>query len=247
MQFACVLSEDGKLTFQWVHHDLVQVLVLINMSHSGASHLSLFDCFVFYLNELKNIHGFDIVDHMHIQKYQLCVDVSGVAVSSVLFGTTLLMYLVMLMIWETNFFLATAFLLFFGFIDMVYTTGESQTSVTFMITLTMQVDSMITGKLHMHVFVYRHNQLATRNQMQGTVPCFLLVKLTCLCGMHRNLHTCIVYIAYTGSRILQPTSEVSLFGAPMHAFKNIVMWLCSQSEQGTAWWLVCTRHCSSSV
>ena len=31
MQFACVLSEDGKLTFQWVHHDLVQVLVLINM------------------------------------------------------------------------------------------------------------------------------------------------------------------------------------------------------------------------
>ena len=58
------------------------------------------------------------------------VDVSGVAVSSVLFGTTLLMYLVMLMIWETNFFLATAFLLFFGFIDMVYTTGEFQPFVT---------------------------------------------------------------------------------------------------------------------
>ena len=80
---------------------------------------------------------------MHIQKYQLCVDVSGVAVSSVLFGTTLLMYLVMLMIWETNFFLATAFLLFFGFIDMVYTTGELQPSVTFVITLTVQVDSML--------------------------------------------------------------------------------------------------------
>ena len=41
-----------------------------------------------------------------------------------MFGTTLLMYLVMLVIWETNLFLATAFLLFFGFIDMVYTTGE---------------------------------------------------------------------------------------------------------------------------
>ena len=41
-----------------------------------------------------------------------------------MFGTTVLMYLVMLMIWETNIFLATGFLLFFGFIDMVYTTGE---------------------------------------------------------------------------------------------------------------------------
>ncbi|KAL3152408.1 hypothetical protein ABBQ32_001459 [Trebouxia sp. C0010 RCD-2024] len=48
----------------------------------------------------------------------------GVAVSSVLFGTTVLVYLVMLMIWETNFFLATAFVLFFGFIDMVYTTAN---------------------------------------------------------------------------------------------------------------------------
>ncbi|KAL3139069.1 Potassium transporter [Trebouxia sp. C0010 RCD-2024] len=48
----------------------------------------------------------------------------GVAVSSVLFGTTVLVYLVMLMIWETNFFLATAFLLFFGFIDLVYTTAN---------------------------------------------------------------------------------------------------------------------------
>ena len=42
-----------------------------------------------------------------------------------MFGTTLLMYMVMLIIWETNIFLATAFLLFFGFIDMVYTTGEA--------------------------------------------------------------------------------------------------------------------------
>ena len=41
-----------------------------------------------------------------------------------LFGTTVLVYLVKLMIWETNFFLATAFLLVFGFIDLVYTTGE---------------------------------------------------------------------------------------------------------------------------
>ena len=40
-----------------------------------------------------------------------------------LFGTTLLIYLVMLMIWETNFFLATAFFIGFGFIDMVFTTG----------------------------------------------------------------------------------------------------------------------------
>lgn len=40
-----------------------------------------------------------------------------------MFGTTLLMFMVMLIIWETNVFLATAFLLFFGFIDMVYTSG----------------------------------------------------------------------------------------------------------------------------
>ena len=40
-----------------------------------------------------------------------------------MFGTTVLMYMVMLMIWETNFFLATAFLLAFGFVDMVFTTG----------------------------------------------------------------------------------------------------------------------------
>ena len=40
-----------------------------------------------------------------------------------MFGTTLLMFMVMLIIWETNIFLATAFLLFFGFIDMVYTSG----------------------------------------------------------------------------------------------------------------------------
>lgn len=50
----------------------------------------------------------------------LCI---GVAVSSMMFGTTLLMFMVMLIIWETNIFLATAFLLFFGFIDMVYTSG----------------------------------------------------------------------------------------------------------------------------
>ena len=54
---------------------------------------------------------------------------AGVAVSSVLFGTTVLVYLVMLMIWETNFFLATAFLLFFGFIELVYTTGETRASL----------------------------------------------------------------------------------------------------------------------
>lgn len=48
---------------------------------------------------------------------------AGVAVSSMMFGTTVLTYMVMLMIWETNFFLATAFLICFGFIDMVYTTG----------------------------------------------------------------------------------------------------------------------------
>ncbi|DBA74693.1 TPA: hypothetical protein ACH3X2_009358 [Trebouxia sp. C0005] len=48
----------------------------------------------------------------------------GVAVSSMMFGTTVLMYMVMLMIWETNFFLATAFLLGFGFIDMVFTTAN---------------------------------------------------------------------------------------------------------------------------
>ncbi|KAL3134369.1 hypothetical protein ABBQ38_006624 [Trebouxia sp. C0009 RCD-2024] len=48
----------------------------------------------------------------------------GVAVSSMLFGTTLLIYLVMLMIWETNFFLATAFFIGFGFIDMVFTTAN---------------------------------------------------------------------------------------------------------------------------
>lgn len=41
-----------------------------------------------------------------------------------MFGTTVLMYMVMLMIWETNFFLATAFLIGFGFIDMVFTTGK---------------------------------------------------------------------------------------------------------------------------
>ena len=50
--------------------------------------------------------------------------VVGVAVSSMMFGTTVLIYMVMLMIWETNFFLATAFLLCFGFIDMVFTTGQ---------------------------------------------------------------------------------------------------------------------------
>ena len=50
--------------------------------------------------------------------------VAGVAVSSMMFGTTVLIYMVMLMIWETNFFLATAFLLCFGFIDMVFTTGQ---------------------------------------------------------------------------------------------------------------------------
>ena len=50
---------------------------------------------------------------------------AGVAVSSMMLGTTVLMYFVMLMIWETNIFLATAFLYFFGFIDMVYTTGET--------------------------------------------------------------------------------------------------------------------------
>jgi len=49
--------------------------------------------------------------------------VAGVAVSSMMFGTTVLTYMVMLMIWETNFFLATAFLIGFGFIDMVFTTG----------------------------------------------------------------------------------------------------------------------------
>ncbi|DBA83964.1 TPA: Potassium transporter, variant 2 [Trebouxia sp. C0004] len=48
----------------------------------------------------------------------------GVAVSSMMFGTTVLMYMVMLMIWETNFFLATAFLIGFGFIDMVFTTAN---------------------------------------------------------------------------------------------------------------------------
>ncbi|KAL3134375.1 hypothetical protein ABBQ38_006629 [Trebouxia sp. C0009 RCD-2024] len=48
----------------------------------------------------------------------------GVAVSSMMFGTTVLIYMVMLMIWETNFFLATAFLISFGFIDMVYTTAN---------------------------------------------------------------------------------------------------------------------------
>lgn len=52
-----------------------------------------------------------------------CLGDAGVAVSSMMFGTTVLIYLVMLMIWETNFFLATAFLLFFGFIDLVYTSG----------------------------------------------------------------------------------------------------------------------------
>lgn len=52
--------------------------------------------------------------------FMLC---AGVAVSSMMFGTTLLMFMVMLIIWETNVFLATAFLLFFGFIDMVYTSG----------------------------------------------------------------------------------------------------------------------------
>ena len=49
---------------------------------------------------------------------------AGVAVSSMMFGTTVLIYMVMLMIWETNFFLATAFLISFGFIDMVFTTGK---------------------------------------------------------------------------------------------------------------------------
>lgn len=44
-----------------------------------------------------------------------------------MFGTTVLIYMVMLMIWETNFFLATAFLISFGFIDMVYTTGKDMT------------------------------------------------------------------------------------------------------------------------
>ncbi|KAL0023251.1 hypothetical protein WJX79_010795 [Trebouxia sp. C0005] len=48
----------------------------------------------------------------------------GVAVSSMMFGTTVLIYVVMLMIWETNFFLATAFLISFGFIDMVFTTAN---------------------------------------------------------------------------------------------------------------------------
>jgi len=56
----------------------------------------------------------------------VCVLVAGVAVSSMMFGTTVLMYMVMLMIWETNFFLATAFLIGFGFIDMVFTTGLHQ-------------------------------------------------------------------------------------------------------------------------
>ena len=49
----------------------------------------------------------------------------GVAVSSTMFGTTALLYMVMLIIWETNFFLATAFLIGFGFIDMVYVTGRT--------------------------------------------------------------------------------------------------------------------------
>lgn len=69
---------------------------------------------------------------------------AGVAVSSVMFGTTVLVYLVMLMIWETNFFLATAFLLFFGLIDMVYTTGEIQGCCrTYFQPAAIQVDAML--------------------------------------------------------------------------------------------------------
>jgi len=61
--------------------------------------------------------------------------VAGVAVSSMMFGTTVLMYMVMLMIWETNFFLATAFLIGFGFIDMVFTTGLHHHSLPLLVCL----------------------------------------------------------------------------------------------------------------
>lgn len=61
--------------------------------------------------------------HVQVQ-LSTVVRSAGVAVSSMMFGTTVLMFLVMLIIWETNVFLATAFLLFFGFIDMVYTSGK---------------------------------------------------------------------------------------------------------------------------
>jgi len=65
----------------------------------------------------------------------VCVLVAGVAVSSMMFGTTVLMYMVMLMIWETNFFLATAFLIGFGFIDMVFTTGLHHHSLPLLVCL----------------------------------------------------------------------------------------------------------------
>ena len=55
----------------------------------------------------------------------LLLVLTGVAVSSTMFGTTVLLYMVMLIIWETNFFLATAFLIGFGFVDMVYVTGQT--------------------------------------------------------------------------------------------------------------------------
>ena len=61
--------------------------------------------------------------------------VAGVAVSSMMFGTTVLTYMVMLMIWETNFFLATAFLLGFGFVDMVFTTGLHHHSLPLLLCL----------------------------------------------------------------------------------------------------------------
>ena len=43
--------------------------------------------------------------------------------SSVMLGTTLLVFLVMLVVWETRLILALAYLLIFSCIDMVYLSG----------------------------------------------------------------------------------------------------------------------------
>lgn len=70
-----------------------------------------------------------------------------------MFGTTLLMFMVMLIIWETNIFLATAFLLFFGFIDMVYTSGTLVLSYQICLRLgTSKGDDVI-----MMLQCYQHN------------------------------------------------------------------------------------------
>ena len=68
-----------------------------------------------------------------------------------------------------------------------------------------------------------------------------------LCGVERKLHACNVCTGHTGSSLLQLTSKANVLAAPMPALNNTVLWLCSQSEQGSSWWLVCPCHCCSGL